>query len=368
MNPWLYGTDYVGDIQSFRQSILDRNFVPHQVELQPGPLGDRMCWLECPYCYGKSAQPSQQRLPLDRYLEIIDQIISGGVRKITFAGWATDPLFYQHIDDLVARVCDHDVTVGINSRCLRISDDLIATLLQAKGTGNYVNISVNAATNERFNQVNAVANTQARLYDRILQNVERIHRARGSARSALKIMISYLVNQFTSDPGEIAKFIKEFRAAGADVIRFSCPQIPRGDATNDFVPTPDQYSQGLLAIQDLARQHSDQTCEIFTVQEQACFRSARTLPCFARFIFPTIGYDGWLYHCSQSSGANFHSQALGDLAKRDFWDLLYDYDAGDLEHYFERTSKDMARNDCRCDRKQHLTNQTVSAMGFFAKS
>jgi MoaA/NifB/PqqE/SkfB family radical SAM enzyme len=365
VNPWLYGTNYVGDINAFRQSIRLRSFIPHQVELQPGPLTDHLCWLECPYCYGKSSQFSQQRLSLERYLEVIDQIISGGVKKITFAGWTTDPLFYQHIDDLVARVADHDVTMGMNSRCLKISDALIHTLLGARGKDNYLNISVNAATNQRFNQVNAVGNSQARLYDRILHNVQRINRARGVDRGRLKIMVSYLVNQFTSDIGEVMKFIQDFRAAGADVIRFSCPQIPRGDLTNDFVPDPYQYAKALEGITPLAHEHSDPHCEILIVDEQNCFRSARTLPCFARFIFPTVGYDGWLYHCSQSSGPDFHSQALGDLATRDFWDLLYDYDANDLDQYFAQTGDKMVHNNCRCDRKQHLTNQTVTAMGFF---
>ena len=56
----------------------------------------------------------------------------------------------------------------------------------------------------------------------------------------------------------------------------------------------------------------------------------RSLPCFARFIFPTVGYDGWLYNCSQSSAPNFHGTALGDLSQAKFWDLYYDYDASDF--------------------------------------
>ena len=36
------------------------------------------------------------------------------------------------------------------------------------------------------------------------------------------------------------------------------------------------------------------------------------------YLFPTIGFDGWLYNCSQSSAPNFRSTALGDLTKKIF--------------------------------------------------
>ena len=60
------------------------------------------------------------------------------------------------------------------------------------------------------------------------------------------------------------------------------------------------------------------------------YKKPRTIPCYARYIFPTVGFDGWLYNCSQSSAPNFRSAALGDLTKKDFWDLYYDYDNGKL--------------------------------------
>ena len=80
------------------------------------------------------------------------------------------------------------------------------------------------------------------------------------------------------------------------------------------------------------------------------------VPCFARFIFPTVGYDGWLYHCSQSSSPNFRPMALGDLSKNSFWNLYYNYDLNNPDEYFKSCTKKMNDLGCRCDRKMHIAN------------
>jgi MoaA/NifB/PqqE/SkfB family radical SAM enzyme len=87
-------------------------------------------------------------------------------------------------------------------------------------------------------------------------------------------------------------------------------------------------------------------------REHDLYGKARTLPCLARWVFPTIGFDGWLYHCSQSAATNFRSMALGNLRERGFWDIFYDYDL----HSMTEAEKMMAKLGCRCDRKAHLVN------------
>ena len=75
--------------------------IPHQVEFQAPPRGKKIYWLECPYCYGLSATDTGERLERDRGLEILKQILDGGVKKIIFAGYATDPLNCSYIAELL---------------------------------------------------------------------------------------------------------------------------------------------------------------------------------------------------------------------------------------------------------------------------
>ena len=104
-----------------------------------------------------------------------------------------------------------------------------------------------------------------------------------------------------------------------------------------------------------------------SITEHDIFFKPRTKPCFARWIYPTVGYDGWLYHCSQSGSPNFRPMALGDLNKAGFWDLFYDYDTQNFDKYMTSCGQKMDETSCRCDRKMHVTNQSVINSNVFIK-
>ena len=119
------------------------------------------------------------------------------------------------------------------------------------------------------------------------------------------------------------------------------------------------YSKDLI---ELKKKYENKDCLIIISnpdKELDIYRKARTTPCFARFIFPTVGFDGWLYNCSESSAPNFRSTALGDLKIRDFWDLFYNYDTTNLKSYLGKCNEKINKSGCRCDRKEHLSNQSI---------
>jgi len=86
-------------------------------------------------------------------------------------------------------------------------------------------------------------------------------------------------------------------------------------------------------------------------------RDVRTLPCFSRFIYPAISYDGYLSNCSQSAATHFKDMALGNLHTQEFWDAFYNYNEKDIFGFMNNEFKKMVKNDCRCDRKEHTVNQ-----------
>ena len=100
---YTFKNNYIGDLEKFKKNILNKSLVPSQVEFQAPPRGKKICWMECPYCYGLSATDNGDRLSKERGLEILDEIINGGVKKIIFAGYATDPLNCEYIDDLLEK-------------------------------------------------------------------------------------------------------------------------------------------------------------------------------------------------------------------------------------------------------------------------
>ena len=76
-----FKTNYVDDLQIFKNQVLVKKIIPYQVEFQAPPRGKKICWLECPYCYGLSAEDNGERLQKNRGIEILNQILDGGVKK-----------------------------------------------------------------------------------------------------------------------------------------------------------------------------------------------------------------------------------------------------------------------------------------------
>ncbi|MCU1347490.1 MAG: Radical protein [Acidobacteria bacterium] len=365
-----YGAQYVTDYEQFRRQVMDKTVVPHQVEIQPPPPGKKICWLECPWCYGLSATDTGDRLPRDRAVEIMRQIAAGGVRKIVFAGYATDPLYCDYLEDLLSIAIDSGQVFGFNTKAIKASDRLLELLATPTiAAKSYLSVSVDAGSNEVFNDAHAVENTKTKLYDRIRSNVEKIAASRAKGGAWFDISATYLINSHNNSPSEVAAFIHDFKNAGANLLRFTFPQLPRDFVpAAGIIPSKKEVSTYTAQLKEAIEKENSDQCAVLLVDADSAhdiFRKPRTVPCFARFIYPTVGFDGWLYHCSQSSSPNFRSMALGNLLTHDFWDLYYSYDTNNIAEFFGGYAQKMATAGCRCDRKEHVVNTGVINSGVF---
>ena len=359
-----YSANYIQDYAEFHKRVLEKTVIPYQVEFQPPPRStSKICWLECPYCYGLSADDNGDRMSKERAVEIMHEIAKGGVKKVIFAGYATDPLNSPYLEDLLEIAIDNQMIFGFNTKALKVSQRLL-DLLSRKDIvpKSYMSLSIDAGSNEAYNVIHDVK-SNVKLYDQILNNVRQI--AHSNKLNGLKFDMSaaYLINVHNNDAKEVRRFINHFQSAGCNLLRFTFPQPPRGIKTDPgVVPSSNEikkYKKILSPIINAASNNNGLTMLVDADSEYDIFRKPRTLPCFARFVYPTVGFDGWLYHCSQSSAPNFRLMALGDLNKNDFWDLFYNYDISRMDEYFEQCGAKMKKTGCRCDRKMHLLNQSV---------
>ena len=365
-NRYSFKTNYIDDYDHFKEKILEKSIIPYQVEFQPPPRSKKkICWLECPYCYGLSAEDNGDRMTELRSLEILKQIASRGVNKVIFAGYATDPLNCSYIDELLECAINHNMIFGFNTKALNVNQKMISLLSRNDiRSDSYMSISVDAGSDMVYNKFHDVK-SNAKLYKRVLRNVAKISTAMSKSDSKIDLSAAYLINNLNIFTQEIYNFINDFKSAGCNVLRFTFPQLPRGlSPDSSIIPNKDDCLKYKEIILNAVSKYSDKNCRILLVDaddEHDIFRKPRTLPCFARFVFPTVGFDGWLYHCSQSSSPNFRSMALGNLNKKDFWDAYYDYDTNNMAKNFKNSSVQMNRNNCKCDRKMHVMNTSVSA-------
>ncbi|MEZ4483741.1 MAG: hypothetical protein R2864_03815 [Syntrophotaleaceae bacterium] len=112
-----YVNNIIPDPKEIRDGIRAKTTIPYQVELQPGPLQGPICWLKCPYCYGSAAADSGERLLApQRYVDIMHELAAAAVAKVVFAGYATDPLNYEYLPDLVKIAVDSGQIVGFHTK------------------------------------------------------------------------------------------------------------------------------------------------------------------------------------------------------------------------------------------------------------
>ena len=171
---YTFRNSYIKDYSKFKEDLLAKKIIPHQVEFQAPPRGKKICWMECPYCYGLSAEDNGDRLSKERGLEILSQIIQGGVNKIIYAGYATDPLNCEYMDDLLEMTIKNEVIFGFNTKILKVSDRFVKLLDNERlAIGSYMSLSIDAGSNETYKKIHNIKSS-APIYDRVLNNVTKI--------------------------------------------------------------------------------------------------------------------------------------------------------------------------------------------------
>lgn len=372
-NRYSYRTRYFSDVNDLKEQILSKTIIPHQVEVQPGPKGQALCWLRCPYCYGNTAQNTGERLSDERYVEILKQIAQGGVKKIVFAGYATDPLNYGRIENLLQVPLDYHQIFGFHTKALRLSDRFIKQITGATIEPlSYFSISVDSGCNETYNKVHGVPKSKAKLYAKVLENIRKVDEARKKTGAPLDLSATYLINSYNNSTDEVMKSINDLRHAGVDIIRFTFPQVPRGytaaERNDSNIPNHEEILEYLGRLRPFIESANNKDCEVLIMDLDAdydIYHVPRTLPCFARFVFPCIGFDGWLSHCSESAAPHFREMAFGNLNTRDFWDMFYDYDVEHFRDYVKEAGRKMNTYNCKCDRKEHVVNGCIRESGVF---
>ena len=366
INKISYNIKYIDSIHEFLTKVKSKKVIPYQLEVQPGRIkGDKICWLSCSYCYGGSSKNTSEKLSPERYIDLLEQTVNGpngGINKIIFAGYATDPFNYEYIDGLVEKSINLNQIIGVHTKLIKISDKMLKLLTSRKNKDDYITVSLDAGDSLTYNKAHNL-NPKVKIFDKVLDNITELVKLKKQKKSLIDISVNYLITNENSNLETIERCINKLTKIGVDSIRFTFPQSPRGQdhKENPFAPLSKNkdliISTVTKKIEDLANNNINTRLTIFDYDKQININEPRTLPCFARFIFPAISYDGYLSNCSQSGAVHFRNMSLGNLSKINFWDAYYNYDVDNFDTYMNNQFRKMNENDCRCDRKQHTFNK-----------
>lgn len=369
-----FGVSPVSDYQKVAHDILSKCIMPYQLEIHPGRLaGGKICWMECPYCYGVSASNSSKRLSKERFLEIVRQTASGPhgkIPRLIYTGHATDPLYCEYIDDLIAQTIANEQVFGIYSKLLKISDEMIESLVGSDVLEtSYINISVDAGCAGSYNRVHGLK-SNADVLGKVLRNIKRLT-SRRTLNSRLDICTTYLVTEHNNSDDEIKRAIENIVEAGADTLRFNFAQAPRGyvQLSDQILPVRENEEQIFERIRAVIESVPVESCRVTVMAREVGRETSafQVMPCVARFLTPTIGFDGHLYHCSESAAPDFHSNSLGDLDVVDFWEAYYGYASNDMAVELSESYARMKDLSCHCNRECYRNNIDFKSDSFALK-
>ena len=123
----------------------------------------------------------------------------------------------------IGKTVEKNLTFGFNTKALKVPDKIIEIIKTQKvSRESYMSLSIDAGSNETYNKMHSVK-TNAKLYDRVLNNAEKIR----TANSQLTLSAAYLINKTNCNSDDIQRFIKDFKDVGCNYIRFSFLQEPK---------------------------------------------------------------------------------------------------------------------------------------------
>jgi hypothetical protein len=140
------------------------------------------------------------------------------------------------------------------------------------------------------------------------------------------------------------------------------------DPDDSNIPSKDQIAEYIDHLRPVIEKENSSDCQVLILDLDGLhnvYQVPRSLPCYARYIFPSIGFDGWLSHCSESAAPHFRELAMGNLQERDFWEVFYDYDEKNFKLQMDGSCQKMESLNCKCDRKEHVVNSRIKESGVF---
>lgn len=87
----------------------------------------RVCNLRCVYCYAASGVPLENELSYDELVDVIDQAIGLGVKKIIVLGGG-EPLLYPHLLDILKYIRANNLVADLFTNGMTLTSELVEEL------------------------------------------------------------------------------------------------------------------------------------------------------------------------------------------------------------------------------------------------
>lgn len=281
------------------------NKFPIHVEIDPTSACQQDC-LRCSYKQdidGKrnyTIQKQNKSLPYKRFIELIDEFRSIGVRAITLSGGG-EPLIYPKIESVIDHIISSNIQLGvITNLSMKIDTEKLSQAI-------WIRVSMDAASPKVYNILHRPRNPDA--FSLVCENINSL----AVRNDSLDLGVNFLVQP--ENYSEIYSATRLVKELGTTYIRFA-PVIATDNI--DYNQLSSEYDHLVNKSFDLI----DDNFHVFFTKERfnSLEKKNKTYSfCYKQNIHPLIGADGNIYPCCLLKYYDRH--ILGNILNDSFVDV-----------------------------------------------
>ena len=268
---------------------------PVRVVLEPTNL----CNHNCVFCfYSNFRTDNKVSISPEKLFELAEDFKKMGVQSVSLVGGG-EPMLHPAIYDLIRWFHDNNILISITTNGSSFRESEIDTIVRAS---TYIRVSLNAASTEIHNLVNAPKNDQ---FERIISNIEKLRRHRDKIGANMLIGIKNAI--FDKNIHELEDMVALGERLKVDYIMFAAV-VGESPASRQILDDATEKIEKLNKETPVLLFHS------FHKKPQ------KTPKCISNPLIGTVSANGAMYLCGFMDHAD-GAYTIGNINENRFIDL-----------------------------------------------
>jgi MoaA/NifB/PqqE/SkfB family radical SAM enzyme len=282
---------------------------PVRVVLEPTNLCNHNCFF-C--CYSSFRTENKIYLSSEKLFELAEDFKRLGVKSVSLVGGG-EPMIHPAIYDLIQWFYKNNILISITTNGSAFKESEIDRIVRAS---TYIRVSLNAASSETHNSVNAPKTDQ---FDRIISNIEKLRKHRDRIGSNMLIGIRNAIHD--KNWHEIEDMVTLAERLKVDYVMFAAV-LWEHSASKHVIDDAHELIEKLKGKTHVMISHAFYK------------KSQKTPKCISNPLIGTISANGDMYLCGFMDHAD-GAYRIGNINKNRFIDLW-----GSNRHYEVYQSQD----------------------------
>ena len=287
---------------------------PLHVRIKPTNVCNQSCWF-CAYgaenlvSFNKDSGKNRSFIPVEKMAEIVNDVISMGVKAVTFSGGG-EPFVHPSFFETITALADSEVRFGSLTNGTRLKGE-IADIFSRHGT--WVRVSIDGWDDESYSQFRSVRVGE---HTKVMKNMEEFKKLGGSCSLAISLIID------APNAPHIYEFLRRLKDIGADSVKLSPVLVSDDQEETNCYHDPFRATareQIDRAKRDLAGDGFELSDAYMELKEKYD-KDYTWCPYIA--IRPVIGADLKVYACPDKA-YNLDTGCIGSIAEQSFCEFWF---------------------------------------------